>query len=68
MDHKCKPPEPTYGSDDWTCPDCGQSFFIDSNHCRECGHSPGPTWEKFGTGDGKFPLVTTKAGGITYGN
>jgi hypothetical protein len=53
--------------EDWTCPECGQDWFVGRlNHCPSCLRSDGPKWERYGTGDGGFPLVTARRGGISF--
>lgn len=64
--HACTPPEPTRDAEDWTCPDCGQAYWVDDDHCLDCGRSGPLRWRPFGTGDGTFPLVTVGSGPIMY--
>lgn len=74
-EHKCSPPDLSTADglrmkredEDWQCPECKQWWFIGAkNFCHSCYRSDGAEWEKFGTGDGKFPVVTAPRGGIVF--
>lgn len=68
--HTCHPPllEEWDHDEDWTCDICGEDWFVGQvNLCHCCRRSDGPVWEKFGTGDGAFPTISVRRGGIRYG-
>lgn len=70
--HECQPPPvPPLGDgdeDDWTCPECGQRWFVGSaNYCPSCHRSDGPAWERSGTLDGFPPLIQVRRGGLQWG-
>ena len=70
--HVCTPPAgPRLQGDydaEWTCPDCGQAWFVGrKDACVSCHRDDGPEWARFGTGDGAFPLVSVRRGGMTWG-
>jgi hypothetical protein len=59
--HLCPEPAPaSFDADDWTCPECGQSWFAGTETIEV------PRWEKFGTGDGTFPVASTNSSLIDY--
>lgn len=72
--HVCRPPnvdawvaDHGHLDEDWKCPTCGQDWFVGStNYCHSCMRSDGREWERYGTGDGKFPLVQARRGGIQF--
>jgi hypothetical protein len=69
VSHTCKTPDLTAWDydEDWTCPDCGQDWFVGyDNLCHSCYRNDGRRWEKFGVGDGMFPLVSVARGGIRF--
>lgn len=71
-EHECSPPDLSTWEDpdeDWKCPTCEQDWFVGyENLCHCCYRSDGRTWERYGTGDGSFPLVQARRGGITFGD
>ena len=62
--HVCAPPALDtwdHDDDDWTCPDCGQAWFVSSkNLCASCHRSDGPEWIRFSTGDGTLPPISVR--------
>lgn len=69
--HVCQPPDLSRAGvdydDDWECPDCGQEWYVGfKNLCHDCYRHDGRQWEKYGTGDGTFPLVQASRGGIQF--